>query len=74
MIATVAKTAQHVQTMFALSVSAMNQTASEVRAWDQFRRTPGVKHVYNHCDLFAAFGIGLTIGLLMGLTFILCII
>lgn len=74
MIATVAKIALSVQTMFALSVSAMSQTASEIRAWEQFRSTPGVKHVYNHCDLFAAFGVGLAIGFLMGLTISLIVI
>jgi len=74
MIATVAKTALTVQTMFAMSVSVMSQTASEARAWDQFRRTPGVKHVYNHCDLFMAFGVGLAIGFLMGLTIALIVI
>ena len=74
MIAIVAKTALSVQTMFAMSVSAMNPTASEARAWDQLRRTPGVKHVYNHCDLFAAFGVGLAIGFLKGLTIALIVI
>lgn len=74
MIATVAKTALSVQTMFALSVSVMSQTASEIRAWDKFRRTPGAKHVYNHCDLFAAFGVGLAIGFLKGLTIALIVI
>jgi hypothetical protein len=74
MIATVVRTALSVQTMFALSVSVMNQTVSEARTWEQFRRTPGVKHVYNHCDLFAAFGVGLALGFLIGLTISLIVI
>jgi hypothetical protein len=74
MIAIAAKTALNVQTMFAMSVSVMSQTASEIRAWEQFRSTPGVKHVYNHCDLFAAFGVGLAIGFLKGLTIALIVI
>ena len=74
MIATVVRTALSVQTMYATSVSVMSQTVSEARAWEQFRRTPGVKHVYNHCDLFAAFGVGLAIGFLKGLTIALIVI
>ena len=74
MIAIAAKTALIVQTMFALSVSVMNQTANEIRAWEQFRKTPGVRHVYDHCDMFCAFGVGLAIGFLMGLTITLIVI
>lgn len=74
MIAIVAKTALNVQTMFAMSVSVMSQTASEIRAWDQFRRTPGMQQLWTHCDLFAAFGVGLAIGFLIGLTIALIVI
>ena len=74
MIATVAKTVLNVQTMFAISVSVMSQTISEIRAWNQFRNTPGVRHPYNHCDLFMAFGVGLSIGFLIGLTIALIVI
>ena len=74
MIAIVAKTALSVQTMFAMSVSVMSQTASEIRAWEQFRNTPGVRHAYDHCDLFAAFGVGLALGFLIGLTISLIVI
>lgn len=68
MIATVVRTAQSVQTMFVISVSAMTQTNSEIRAWNQFRNTPGMRHIWTHCDLFCAFGVGLAIGFLLGLT------
>lgn len=68
------KTAQSVQTMFAMIVSVMTQTVNEIKAWNKFRKTPGMNQIWTHCDLFCAFGIGLTIGLLMGLTFTLCII
>jgi hypothetical protein len=74
MIAIAAKTALSVQTMFAMSVSVMSQTASEIRAWDQLRRTPGMQQLWTHCDLFAAFGVGLTIGFLIGLTIALIVI
>jgi hypothetical protein len=74
MIAIAAKTALNVQTMFAMSVSAMNQTASEIRAWDQLRRSPGMQQLWTHCDLFAAFGVGLAIGFLIGLTIALIVI
>jgi len=74
MIVIVAKTALNVQTMFALSVSAMSQTANEDIAWRQFRRTPGMKQLYSHCDMFAAFGVGLSVGFLMGLTIALIVI
>ena len=74
MVAIAARTATIVQTMFAISVSAMNQTVSEVRAWEQFRRTPGMQQLWTHCDMFAAFGVGLAVGVLMGLTFALIVI
>jgi len=74
MIAIVAKTALSVQTMFAMSVSVMSQTANEDIAWQQFRRTPGMKQLYSHCDMFAAFGVGLSVGFLMGLTITLIVI
>ena len=64
MIAIAAKTALSVQTMFAMSVSVMSQTASEIR----------VRHAYDHCDLFAAFGVGLALGFLIGLTISLIVI
>jgi ribose/xylose/arabinose/galactoside ABC-type transport system permease subunit len=74
MIAIAAKTALSVQTMFAMSVSVMSQTASEIRAWEQFRRTPGMQQLWTHCDMFAAFGVGLAVGVLMGLTFAVIVI
>ena len=68
MIATVVRTVLSVQTMFVISVSAMTQTDSEIRAWNQLRNTPGMRHIWTHCDLFCAFGVGLAIGFLLGLT------
>ena len=74
MNATVAKNVLVVQTMFAMSVSVMTQTASEIRAWNRFSNTPGVRHLWSHCDMFAAFGVGLAEGTLMGLTFSLIVL
>ena len=74
MIATVVRTAQSVQTMFVISVSAMTQTDSEIRAWNQFRNTPGMRHIWTHCDLFCAFGVGLAVGFLLGLTISLIVV
>ena len=74
MIATVVRTALSVQTTFAMSVSVMHQTTNEDIAWRQFRRTPGMKQLWTHCDMFAAFGVGLSVGFLMGLTIALIVI
>jgi len=74
MTATVAKNVMSVQTMFAINVSVMNQTANEALAWKQLRQTPGMQQLWTHCDMFAAFGVGLAVGVLMGLTFALIVI
>lgn len=59
-------TVKNVLMMYVQGVNVMDSIEHENIAWKKFRKTPGMKQIWTHCDMFVGIGVGCILGAAIG--------